>query len=294
MMLSRTGLQLVIPLLLACAVAADDAGPETCLGCHTASADVAVHAIFQTVHGGIDGGGAAACAACHGDSAAHASSPGETPPEVSFGPRWQSSAQIRADACRSCHDKDTLLHWPGSDHQREGLSCDSCHDSHRQQDAALVTRQSQRACLDCHVRVQSEILLPSRHPIVEGKTGCGDCHNPHGSLGDSSLRQLSVNDNCQQCHQETRGPFLWEHAPASEDCGLCHRPHGSMHDRLLTARGPALCQQCHVAAFHPSLPYGAEGLAGGGRNGNLLGRNCLNCHSQVHGSNHPSGARLTR
>jgi hypothetical protein len=26
----------------------------------------------------------------------------------------------------------------------------------------------------------------------------------------------------------------------------------------------------------------------------LLGRGCLNCHSQVHGSNHPSGAALDR
>jgi hypothetical protein len=26
----------------------------------------------------------------------------------------------------------------------------------------------------------------------------------------------------------------------------------------------------------------------------MLGKNCLNCHSQIHGSNHPSGARLTR
>jgi hypothetical protein len=26
----------------------------------------------------------------------------------------------------------------------------------------------------------------------------------------------------------------------------------------------------------------------------LLGKGCVNCHSQVHGTNHPSGARLTR
>jgi hypothetical protein len=26
----------------------------------------------------------------------------------------------------------------------------------------------------------------------------------------------------------------------------------------------------------------------------LLGRNCMNCHPKIHGSNHPSGARLTR
>ncbi|MEP1595023.1 MAG: cytochrome c3 family protein, partial [Halieaceae bacterium] len=108
------------------------------------------------------------------------------------------------------------------------------------------------------------------------------------------LHQVSVNDNCFSCHQEKRGPFLWEHPPAAEDCSLCHRPHGSVHPRLLTARGPAQCQQCHAAAFHPSLPYGTEGLPGGSANQNVLGKNCMNCHSQVHGSNHPSGARLTR
>ena len=55
-----------------------------------------------------------------------------------------------------------------------------------------------------------------------------------------------------------------------------------------------MCQQCHAVAFHPSLPYGAEGLPGNAPNQNILGKNCLNCHNQVHGSNHPSGARLAR
>lgn len=293
-MLSRRFLLLVLPLLFSWTAISGNAAPADCVGCHTASADVPVHAIFQTVHGDIGGGGAATCLSCHGDSAGHATSPADTPPEVSHGPRWKSPAKLRVEACLACHSGGSALHWVGSEHQREGLACDSCHDSHRQQDPALQALSSQRDCLGCHARVQSELLLPSRHPIAEGKTSCGDCHNPHGSLGDASLRQLSLNANCQQCHQDIRGPFLWEHAPVSEDCGLCHRPHGSMHDRLLTARGPALCQQCHVAAFHPSLPYGAEGLAGGSGNPNLLGRNCLNCHSQVHGSNHPSGARLTR
>jgi hypothetical protein len=26
----------------------------------------------------------------------------------------------------------------------------------------------------------------------------------------------------------------------------------------------------------------------------VLGKNCMNCHTEVHGSNHPSGARQTR
>ncbi len=265
-----------------------------CLGCHTVSADVAVHAVFQTVHGGLGGGGNGSCAGCHGASEEHARNPAAAMPGISFGPRWQSPAEARTDACLGCHSGGSPLHWVGSEHQREGMACDSCHDSHRQQDPALSDSGSQQACLSCHSRVQAELLLPSRHPIAEGKTACGDCHNPHGSLGDASLHQASVSDNCLQCHQDKRGPFLWEHPPASEDCALCHRPHGAVHDRLLTARGPALCQQCHVAAFHPGLPYGAEGLAGGSGNQNVLGKNCLNCHSQVHGSNHPSGARLTR
>ena len=252
-----------------------------CLGCHTVSADVAVHAVFQTVHGGLGGGGNGSCAGCHGASEEHARNPAAAMPGISFGPRWQSPAEARTDACLGCHSGGSPLHWVGSEHQREGMACDSCHDSHRQQDPALSDSGSQQACLSCHTRVQAELLLPSRHPIA-------------GSLGDASLHQASVSDNCLQCHQDKRGPFLWEHPPASEDCALCHRPHGAVHDRLLTARGPALCQQCHVAAFHPSLPYGAEGLAGGSGNQNVLGKNCLNCHSQVHGSNHPSGARLTR
>ncbi len=273
---------------------AEQGGAPNCLDCHTLTADVAVHAVFQTVHGGLGGGGNGSCVGCHGTSEEHARNPAGHMPGVSFGPRWLSPAETRSDACLGCHSGGSALHWAGSDHQREGMACDSCHDSHRQQDPALTDTGSQQACLSCHTRVQAELLLPSRHPIAEGKTACGDCHNPHGSLGDASLHQASVSDNCLQCHQDKRGPFLWEHPPAAEDCALCHRPHGAVHDRLLTARGPALCQQCHVAAFHPSLPYGAEGLAGGSGNQNVLGKNCLNCHSQVHGSNHPSGARLTR
>jgi len=35
-------------------------------------------------------------------------------------------------------------------------------------------------------------------------------------------------------------------------------------------------------------------LPGGQRSPYVLGQNCLNCHSQVHGSNHPSGSKLMR
>jgi hypothetical protein len=63
---------------------------------------------------------------------------------------------------------------------------------------------------------------------------------------------------------------------------------------MLTQRSPFLCQQCHQAQGHPSVPGLPSGLPDGSPSVTLLASGCANCHSQVHGSNHPSGARLTR
>jgi len=278
-------------LVAAIARAEDEPG---CLDCHTANKYPHVHDVFRTVHGSLGGGGANACTACHGPSTKHDMRGKKQPVDISFGPLWTADVETRNTSCLGCHDNKEQMHWVGSAHQQENLACNDCHQVHTPQDPVMTASGAQALCLNCHTQVRAELQLPSRHPIIEGKTDCVDCHNPHGSLGDAALRQVTLNDNCFSCHQDKRGPFLWEHPPAAEDCSLCHRPHGSVNERLLTARGPALCQQCHAAAFHPSVPYGSEGLAGGSANQNLLGKNCLNCHSQVHGSNHPSGARLTR
>jgi len=283
---------LCTPLLWAATARAAD-GPG-CLDCHDATSSSDVHAVFATAHGQLGGGGAAACTACHGASEAHDRRGRKAPPDISFGPQWPSDVAARNGSCLNCHEQGDQLLWAGSAHQQENLACSDCHSAHRQPEPSASASAGDERCLACHTRVRAELRLPSHHPIAEGEIPCTDCHNPHGGLGEAALHQVTLNDNCFSCHQEKRGPMLWEHPPVAEDCSLCHRPHGSVHDRLLTARGPALCQQCHAAAFHPSLPYGAEGLPAGGANANLLGKNCLNCHSQVHGSNHPSGARLTR
>jgi DmsE family decaheme c-type cytochrome len=295
MLLTRAKILLLLcGLLLVSASRGLLAENAQCLDCHTASADVAVHAVFNTPHGSLAGGGQASCIACHGGSEEHRDNPTGIAPTVSFGPHQADDRNARNNSCLACHEKGPQMLWTGSEHQQQELSCDSCHDIHQQRDPTQTTSESVELCLGCHPRTRAEAKLPSHHPILEGKTGCTDCHNPHGSMAEAELQALSINDNCYGCHQEKRGPFLWEHAPVTEDCSLCHRAHGSVNPRLLKARGSALCQQCHAVAFHPSLPYGAEGLPGAVPNQNLLGKNCLNCHSQVHGSNHPSGARLTR
>lgn len=273
----------------------DTAGSgDTCLGCHAASADAPVHAILQTVHGRIGEAGGGNCAACHGASTEHSSNPVAHPPTTSFGPRWPSPAEQRDQACVTCHKSGQQMLWVGSAHHNEDVSCSGCHTLHTNLDPALAETEQAGVCYQCHTRQMAEARLPSRHPIEEGRTLCSDCHNAHGASTDFALKQVTLNDNCYSCHQEKRGPFLFEHAPAAEDCSLCHQAHGAINDDLLRARGPFLCQQCHAAAYHPSTVYSGTGLPGAQANPNLLGKNCLNCHSQVHGSNHPSGSTLTR
>ncbi|MEI6466556.1 MAG: cytochrome c3 family protein, partial [Verrucomicrobiota bacterium] len=92
-------------------------------------------------------------------------------------------------------------------------------------------------------------------------------------------------------------PFVHNHQPVAEDCSTCHNAHGSNHDKLLTVARPFSCQQCHSnAAGHQSNLYNAGQTVGGGAaiSSRVLGRTCQNCHSQIHGSNHPSGARFQR
>jgi DmsE family decaheme c-type cytochrome len=136
---------------------------------------------------------------------------------------------------------------------------------------------------------------------------CSDCHNPHGSTGPKLMAKKSINETCYTCHAERRGPFLFEHSPVTDDCTNCHTPHGSTNNALLKVRTPWLCQQCHTAD-HAGVVNSAGNLTNGttttinGRQAlanqspraQMNGRNCLSCHSLVHGSNHPAGAKFSR
>jgi DmsE family decaheme c-type cytochrome len=135
----------------------------------------------------------------------------------------------------------------------------------------------------------------ARHPVREGKVVCSDCHNPHGSPGPRQLVKNSVTETCYQCHAEKRGPYLWEHQPVREDCTNCHNPHGSNQFRMLKVRQPFLCQECHGEAYHPATFYSGDDIPPAASPAQqVVGRSCTNCHSVIHGSNHPSGSRFTR
>jgi DmsE family decaheme c-type cytochrome len=283
-----------------------DADASDCMDCHDEESVYPVLSILATPHAvKADSRTPLAqqheCQTCHGASAAHLEDEG-TPPPITFGPDQPAGPQN--ETCLGCHQGGDRMNWQGSTHEGEGVSCAGCHTIHSKEDPVLMKnirpeifrREGQtQVCSTCHQEQRAMMYRAFSHPLQEGKMNCSDCHNPHGSMGPTLLTKPTLNETCYECHAEKRGPFLWEHPPAREDCSICHTPHGSNHPALLKQRGPLLCQQCHMAASHPSAAYSGPDLdAPSGPDFHLVSRNCLNCHSEVHGSNHPSGVRFTR
>jgi predicted CXXCH cytochrome family protein len=82
---------------------------------------------------------------------------------------------------------------------------------------------------------------------------------------------------------------MWQHPPVEENCLSCHTPHGSNIDKLLVSRIPELCQACHDSTQHPGTIYTRfNTFQGGSPSNKMVARACLNCHSNIHGSNAPS------
>lgn len=187
--------------------------------------------------------------------------------------------------------------WAGSTHATRDTACVSCHQVHTTHDKVRDKATQTEVCFTCHKDKRAEISRPSRHPIREGKVACSDCHNPHGTAGPALLVRDSVNDTCYTCHMEKRGPFIWNHQPVTEDCTLCHNPHGTIAAYLLKQRPPFLCQQCHEPTSHRgTIPSASPviGFAPSLAQDVVLGRGCMNCHNNIHGSNNPSDNAASR
>jgi DmsE family decaheme c-type cytochrome len=268
----------------------DYVGSETCIGCHQGYQE----RLDKTPHGkaGFNALTNHGCESCHGPGGLHVAGPevGANQPRVS-----DLSSREQSAMCQDCHDGGTQFFWAGSRHEARNLSCLSCHAVHKyESEAAQLHQKTLRdQCFTCHADVRADIHKNSRHPILEGKISCGDCHNPHGTQTDGMITAASVNDQCYECHAEKRGPFLWEHPPVRENCLSCHAPHGSNHLKLQKTSVPYICQQCHSNTRHPGTLYDRTTLADGSRPSNRdFSRACLNCHAAIHGSNHPSAPYL--
>ena len=275
-------------------------GADSCVACHE---DPVTLAVFRTPHGNPVnahspfGQGQLQCEACHGPGGPHAGRVrrGQDRPRlIEFSDRPLESVELQNDMCLGCHDGEASVRWFSGTHGGGDIACTDCHTTHTPVDQVMTTEGQTQVCVACHSDQRIAGMKPFAHPLDEGNMDCGGCHRVHDPDGDHGLIRATLNQTCYQCHADKRGPFVWEHAPVAEDCSLCHAAHGSNHPGMLNQRGPFLCQACHSQAGHPSLANDAQGLASGMPSRYLLGQNCVNCHSQVHGSNHPSGSRLMR
>ena len=293
-------------------------GAAFCITCHD---DTDLTDMSRSQHGFAADKRAPDCISCHGASEAHAHKPKDVKelpkPDVTFGKirgkLTKLAAHDRNQVCQTCHDKDAKRAlWEGSQHQTADVACDTCHIVHANRDKVLKKATQAEFCYTCHKEQRAQASRTSRHPIPEGKMTCSDCHNVHGSAGPKLAKRDSTNATCYTCHAEKRGPFVRQHEPVAEDCAICHSAHGSTVAGMLKSRPPMLCQQCHTpheaggvgavggqrGVFGPAAPGQSQALINRSTDGkNVInmwqGRSCMNCHTQIHGSNNPSTSNPT-
>jgi len=275
---------------------------------------------------------AAKCEVCHSNSEKHAESSTKTTSRGDVGNPGKWTGAQANESCLQCHAMDrTHFSWKGGKHDRSDMSCLSCHNVHHvkllgrllaslvdtpEQEAAeiintklpekmLASFTVEETCLSCHKEQRKALFQRSTHffrtensvPTRKGqllngqpvgmKVTCTSCHDPHGGEGRKMLQASNTNQLCYQCHADKRGPLLWEHAPVRENCLTCHTPHGSNNVNLLTTRTHLLCQQCHIHMLWRHQTVAGFDIF-------TFNKGCVNCHTQIHGSNHPAGKAFAR
>ena len=281
-----------------------------CLQCHEGDL---TESMSKTAHGVAKDARTPTCVTCHGASASHAADPVKDKPQRLFSGKSALASSEASGVCLTCHEKEwRRALWASSQHPAADVTCSNCHKVHVNRDKVLAKATEPEVCFTCHKAQRSQMNRPSRHPLAEGKMTCSDCHDVHGTAGPKLVKRDSTNDTCYTCHAEKRGPFVHNHQPVTEDCASCHNPHGSTIAGMLKARPPILCQQCHTphvaggvgalggqpGVFPPPVAGSTVPEVNATSNGKNVvniwqGRSCMNCHTQVHGSNNPSRTNPT-
>jgi predicted CXXCH cytochrome family protein len=206
-------------------------------------------------------------------------------------------------SCVDCHANYTRV-FAASPHARLHVEltkmpgnsgCESCHGPGSKHIAVGGGRgkfifnpgRDPQACFNCHLDTHAEFKLPQRHPVIEGKMNCVQCHDPHGAdimKRAGGLAMARQNEQCASCHRNQSRRFVFEHEAMREGCTTCHAPHGSVNRKLLTQPDANLCLRCHAQTTSGR----GEIIIGSVPHTTYLKRGTCwtsTCHTAVHGSN---------
>ena len=305
---------LAVPAFAQAKPAAGGPVAPVCANCHLDQ----WNAIDLTAHGAKSDANGSMCQACHGDATEHLKDPMKAKPDSPF--KAGVPAEKQAAVCLTCHSGNrNLAFWTSGKHAINEVACTNCHSIHGKKLTPTINKFT--------TTFLPEPGRPLRHlppadprgdvqafaPSDPGRQGpCTDCHNPHGAISPSMVKQPTINDQCYSCHADKRGPYVFNHPPVEENCVTCHNPHGSVHYKLLNEHLPNLCEDCHDGSRHPGTIYGAgvglhsarrdpattgqlparasarKASSNSGVSTRLIDRACLNCHNAIHGSNAPA------
>ena len=258
--------------------------PDSCVQCH----EDEVASFRNTTHSRSWQAGIG-CEQCHGDATNHIATGGQKGTIISM--KGLSPNDVSKN-CLNCHQQKGGMqgHAALSEHYRAGVACTSCHEVHPSNEhksklniqgkSAMLKGMQTELCLSCHTTVAADFNKPTHHRLLEGIMSCTSCHNPHGTTEQNQLK-ADTKTLCVSCHQDKRGPYLYEHNAMDLDgCLACHDNHGSSARNMLKDRDErALCVSCHSKETGIGVPHGR-----GPGSLQAMG-DCTRCHNDIHGSN---------
>jgi len=225
-------------------------GDAVCTRCHNDGDEFPVLAIGKTKHGTVADGRTPSCTNCHGESNLHVN----RPPDAKERPK--------PDRSFGKNSKTPMA-------ERSG------------------------ACLTCHQGNTRMHWQLSAH--AGNEVSCTSCHQVH-TQHDRVRDRVTQTDVCFTCHKEQRAqlrrPSRHPIAEGKVACSDCHNPHGTTNPSLLKVRPPFLCQSCHEPdSHHSTIPNNGRATLPPGASTNqavIMARGCVNCHTNIHGSNNPT------
>lgn len=272
-----SGILIVLSVVLYPVASGLEQKTDAWISCRECHAPV-VTAFTDNPHRAVDrrkvpGRGAAtdACAACHGDAAAHMETFGSRETIFAF----DSTVPVteKTGRCLACHTGG-MGSFLLSPHGLAVLDCSACHRIHAtpEKDHLLIDGQT-ATCSRCHPGIEAQFRWTEHHRLIEGVMECSSCHNPHAPALNTRLSGFK-RELCTRCHTDRQGPFLHEHAAVRIDgCSACHEPHGSPNRHLLKQQQVAdLCYSCHIRVSFSHMRFNRS-------------TQCTTCHNAIHGSN---------